>query len=171
MGVSRITKTRDIIKVRAHPIRSKGDRESVIFVRITKTLGGEMTVGHPIRSRMDFVKLGQRGLTKSSVVHLAKSLSLSMKEMAALLPVTERTLQRKSARQHLSPVVSEQALQIAQVAATGSELFEDREKFLAWLSLPSAPLGGEKPFDLLRSRFGIELVLDELGRIAHGLPA
>ncbi|MEE9465533.1 MAG: antitoxin Xre/MbcA/ParS toxin-binding domain-containing protein, partial [Candidatus Neomarinimicrobiota bacterium] len=98
-------------------------------------------------------------------------LSLSMKEMARLLPVTERTLQRYGAQQHLSAAVSEQALQIAQVVATGSELFEDREKFLAWLSMPAVPLGGEKPLALLRSRFGIELVLDELGRIAHGIPA
>ncbi len=138
---------------------------------ITETLGGEEALGHPIRNRMDFVKLVNRGLTKSSVVHLAKSLSLSMKEMAELLPVNVRTLQRKSAREHLSTVVSEQALQIAHVVAAGMELFEDQEKFLAWLSMPSVPLGGEKPLALLRSRFGIELVLDELGRIAHGIPA
>ena len=141
------------------------------YSRIIETLGGEKTLGRPIRSRLDFVELGERGLTKSSLSHLAKSLSLSMKELARLLPVTERTLQHYGAQQHLSAVVSEQALQIAQVAATGSALFEDQEKFLAWLSIPSVPLGGEKPFDLLRSRFGIELVLDELGRIAHGLPA
>lgn len=141
------------------------------YSRIIETLGGEKTLGHSIRSRMDFVELGERGLTKSSLSHLAKSLSLSMKELARLLPVTERTLQRYGAQQHLSVVVSEQALQIAQVAASGSALFEDQEKFLAWLSIPSTPLGGEKPLDLLRSRFGIELVLDELGRIAHGIPA
>ncbi len=139
--------------------------------QIIETLGGEKALGHPIRSRMDFVELGDRGLTKSALSHLAKSLSLSMKELARLLPVTERTLQRYSAQKYLSRAVSEQALQIAQVAAAGFELFEDREKFLAWLSLPSAPLGGEKPLDLLRSRFGIELVLDELGRIDHGIPA
>jgi len=141
------------------------------FSQIIETLGGEKALGHPIRSRMDLVNLGDRGLKKSSVSHLAKSLSLSMKEMARLLPVTERTLQRYGAQQHLSAAVSEQALQIAQVVATGLELFEDREKFLAWLSMPSVPLGGEKPLALLRSRFGIELVLDELGRIAHGIPA
>ncbi len=141
------------------------------FSQIIETLGGEKTLGHSIRSGMDFVELGDRGLTKLSVVHLAKSLSLSMKEMAELLPVNVRTLQRYSAQKYLSTAVSEQALQIAQVAATGSALFEDREKFLAWLALSSVPLGGEKPIDLLRSRFGIELVLDELGRIAHGIPA
>ncbi|MEE9464659.1 MAG: antitoxin Xre-like helix-turn-helix domain-containing protein, partial [Candidatus Neomarinimicrobiota bacterium] len=101
------------------------------FNLIVETLGGEKALGHPIKSRMDFVELGDRGLTKSSLSHLAKSLSLSMKELARLLPVTERTLQRYSAQQHLSTVVSEQALQIAQVAASGSALFEDREKFLA----------------------------------------
>ncbi len=139
--------------------------------RIIETLGGEKVLGHPIRSKMDLVDLGDRGLTKSSISHLAKSLSLSMKEIAKLLPVTERTLQRYGAQQHLSVAVSEQALQIARVVAAGSELFEDRVKFLGWLAIPSVPLGGGKPLDLLRSRFGIELVMDELGRIAHGIPA
>ncbi len=141
------------------------------YSRIIETLGGEKVLGHPIRSAMDFVDLGERGITKASLSHLTKSLSLTMREMAELLPVDVRTLQRYSAQEHLSPTVSEQALQIAQVVAAGMELFEDQEKFLAWLSMPSVPLGGEKPLALLRSRFGIELVLDELGRIAHGIPA
>jgi putative toxin-antitoxin system antitoxin component (TIGR02293 family) len=120
---------------------------------------------------MDFVELGGAGITKDAAAHLAKYLSLSLAGVARLLPVTPRTLQRYSPGKHLSLAVSEQVLQLAEVVATGTDVFGNRDNFLAWLSLPSAPLGDRKPIDLMSSRFGAELVMDELGRIAHGIPA
>ena len=47
-----------------------------------------------IQSRMDLVELSNRDLTKDALVHLAKSLSFSINQMAQLLSVTERTIQR-----------------------------------------------------------------------------
>ena len=137
--------------------------------QVTRILGGQMVVGKRLESRMDLVDLGSRGLTKDAVSHLARHLSLSLKDMAALLPVTERSLQRYTAKQHLSPTVSEQVLQIAEAVARGTEVFGDKDRFLAWANQPSKALAGKKPLELLGSRFGIDLVLDELGRMEHGV--
>lgn len=141
------------------------------YSQAAEILGGEKVLGRGLQSRMDFVELAVAGVTKDAATHLAKYLSLSLAGLAKLLPVTPRTLQRYSAKKRLSPAVSEQVLQLAEVMAIGSETFGDREAFLAWLSLPSAALGDRKPVDMLSSRFGAELVMDELGRIAHGIPA
>ncbi|MHB9111306.1 MAG: type II RES/Xre toxin-antitoxin system antitoxin [Thermoleophilia bacterium] len=141
------------------------------YTQVAEILGGKKVLGRNLRSRMDFVELGGAGITKDAASHLARYLSLSLTGVARLLPVTPRTLQRYSAGKRLSPAVSEQVLQVAEVVAMGTEVFGDRENFLTWLSLPSAPLGNRKPIDLLSSRFGAELVTDELGRIAHGIPA
>lgn len=141
------------------------------YAHVTEILGGEKVLGQKISSKLDFIELASKGLSKSAVSHLAKFLSFSWRDMAELLPVTERTLQRYKAGQHMKPIVSEQVLQLATVAAMGEEVFEEHDNFLAWLSLPCAALGDTKPVELLRSRFGIDLVIDELGRIAHGIPA
>jgi len=141
------------------------------YADVANILGGEKALGHRLRSRIDFVELGGAGVTRDAASHLAKYLSLSLTGMAKLLPVTPRTLQRYSGRKRLSPAVSEQVLQLAEVVAQGTEVFGDRESFVSWLELPSAALGGRKPLDLLPSRFGVEMVVDELGRIAHGIPA
>lgn len=141
------------------------------YVQVEEILGGEKVLGQKIRSINDLVELGRRGIRKSALRHLAASMSLTWRDMAKLLPITERTLQRYQTQKLLSQVVSEQALQLAEVVATGIDVFEDRDNFLAWLSLQSAALGDRKPMDLLNSRFGMELVIDELGRIAHGMPA
>lgn len=137
--------------------------------QVTRILGGQKVVGRRLQNRMDLVELGSRGLTRDAVANLARHLSLSLKDMAALLPVTERSLQRYTAKQHLSPPVSEQVLQIAEVAARGTEVFGGKDRFLAWANQPSTALADKTPLELLGSRFGVDLVLDELGRIEHGV--
>jgi putative toxin-antitoxin system antitoxin component (TIGR02293 family) len=136
---------------------------------VTKVLGGEKVLRKKIQSRMDLIELSNKGLTKNALSHLAKFLSFTMSQMAALLPVTERTIQRYAPKKHFNRVVSEQILQIAEVAARGAEVFEDRDKFLAWMDHPNRALADKTPLSLLNSRFGAEMVLDELGRIEHGV--
>ena len=139
------------------------------FSGVTKVLGGEKVLRKKIQSRMDLIELSNEGVTKNALSHLAKFLSFTMSQMAALLPVTERTIQRYARKKHFNRVVSEQILQIAEVAAKGAEVFEDRDKFLAWMDHPNRALADKRPLSLLNSRFGAEMVLDELGRIEHGV--
>lgn len=141
------------------------------YVQVEEILGGEKVLGRNIRSIDDFIELGRHGIRKTAVRNLANYMSLTWRDMAGLLPIHERTLQRYAARKLMSQIVSEQVLQLAEVAAFGMEVFGNPDNFRAWLSLPCAALGDRKPIDLLNSRFGIELVTDELGRIAHGIPA
>ncbi len=141
------------------------------YSHVEEILGGRKVLGRSLNSKMDFIELGGAGISKDAASHLARYLSLSIAGMAKMLPVTARTLQRYGARKRLSQAVSEQVLQLAEVVAEGEEIFGDRENFLAWMSLPNRALGSRKPIDLLSSRFGAELVSDELGRIAHGIPA
>jgi len=136
---------------------------------ISGILGGKNVFRGDIASRMDLIQLSSKGITKDALLRLANYLSMSIGQMADLLPVTERTIQRYKRKQRFNRVVSEQVLQIAEVAARGGEVFGDRGKFLSWMRSPSPALGNRTPASLLRSRFGTEVVLDELGRIEHGV--
>jgi putative toxin-antitoxin system antitoxin component (TIGR02293 family) len=132
---------------------------------IANILGGKQAV----RSRIEMIELSDKGVTKDALLRLASYLNLSLSEIATLLPITERTIQRYSPKQRFNRVVSEQVLQIAEVAARGAEVFGDREKLLSWINTPSTALGNRTPASLLSSRFGTEMVLDELGRVEHGI--
>lgn len=136
---------------------------------IRTVLGGQKVFPKKIQNRMDLVELSNKGVTKDALVHLSDFLRCSMKQMAALLPVTERTIQRYTPKKHFNRAVSEQILQIAEVAAKGSKVFENKEKLLLWMNHPNKTLGGKTPMSLLGSKFGIDVVLDELGRIEHGI--
>ena len=122
-----------------------------------------------IRSQLDLVKLGGKGVSKGTVIKLAKHLSIGLKEIATLLSVNQRTIQRLSAGKVFSRTVSERILRIALVAARGEEVFGDRERFNIWLKEPNQAMLDQTPLSLLASDFGTDLVLEELGRIEHGI--
>ena len=139
------------------------------LAQVGDILGGEKILGKKLVNKMDLVELGSIGVTKNAVSNLANYLSLSSKQVADLLPVTERTLQRYSPRQHFNRAVSEQVIHIAEVLAKDTEIFEEKSKLLLWLNTPHKVFSGNTPFSLLGSRFGTELVLEELGRIEFGV--
>lgn len=136
---------------------------------LANVLGGKKVLKKNIQSRMDLIELSNKGVTKDALIHLAKYFACSVNQIAQLLPVTERTIQRYTPGKPFNRIVSEHILQIAEVAARGSEVFEDRDKFLAWMKQPSKALNNNKPMSLLNSRFGNDMVIDELGRMEHGV--
>jgi putative toxin-antitoxin system antitoxin component (TIGR02293 family) len=137
-------------------------------VPITQPLGYK---GEKLQARdaFDLFYLSEKGITKRDLTRLAKFMDLSLKEMADLLPITYRTVQRYAPQDRFNPHVSEQILQISQVAARGLEVFSEKELFVEWLRTPIQALGHEKPIDFLSSRFGCEIILTILGRIEHGV--
>lgn len=122
-----------------------------------------------VRTQLDLVQLGGKGLPKGAVSHLAKHLSIGLQEMAPLLSVNLRTIQRYGAERIFSRTISERILRIALVVSRGEEVFGDGEQFRTWLKEPNRAMAGKRPLDLLVSDFGIEMILDQLGRIEHGI--
>ena len=136
---------------------------------ISGIVGGAGLFRGDTASRMGLIEIGKKGVTKDALLRLAKYLSLSVGQLASILPVSERTIQRYRRSQRFNSVVSEQVLQIAEVAARGTDVFGERERFLSWMKSPCRALGNRPPAELLSSRFGTGIVLDELGRIEHGV--
>ena len=65
--------------------------------------------------------------------------------------------------------MSEQILELAEVIARGVSVLGGRDRLLAWLEHPNKALDNRTPMSLMNSRFGLELVLDEFGRMEHGV--
>lgn len=138
---------------------------------ISKVLGGPKALHMKIERRQDLIALSGHGVTKDALLKLARHLSLSLAQIAELLPMSARTLQRSARTRHFNRVVSEHILHLAEVVAKGVGVFKNREDFLSWMNQPSVALGNKTPLSLLNSRFGTEMVLDELGRMEHGVLA
>lgn len=138
-------------------------------VAIETLLGGSKVIGHSIRSEIDLYEISRIGLPKKALLHLVSNLNLSIRAMATLLNITERTIQRKSDLELLDIATSEQILQIAEVFSRGSDVFGSLTNFQDWMQAENVSLGGKRPIELLPSRYGIQMVLDVIGRIEQGV--
>jgi len=135
---------------------------------ISNVLG--FSLSEPLGATWQFwVQQSRNGLPKRSLDHLQKELGLTLNEIAELLPVSARTLQRYSKDKILGKDLTGHIIAIANVLVRAVEVFEDSDKARRWLSKPCRALGGEIPFSLLDSPLGIQAVHDELVRIEYGV--
>ncbi len=94
----------------------------------------------------------------------------SQAELADALNVSIKTLQRFIKKESaLRTLHLELLVMIAYVYERAYELFEDDAKLYRWMSRPSPALKSKRPRELALSYLGCQVVLEELGRIAHGI--
>jgi len=93
-------------------------------------------------------------------------------EWAAILHVSERTLQRYAKNNgSFATINAERAVQIAKVLKEGKITFGKAAIFYIWLKQNPYMLEGNLSFNSLTSYEGIQNVLTQLGRIQHGILA
>ena len=94
--------------------------------------------------------------------------SLTIKEIATLLPVSERQLARYKDQHLLRKDISSHLILLVELCARGFEVLGE-EQFKKWLRLDNRALGGLQPIEILDTPIGINMVGDILGRIEHGV--
>ncbi len=90
------------------------------------------------------------------------------KKLAGLLHLHPRTIQNyKEQQRNLEPVESEHLLKLITLFAKGEEIFGNIEEFNAWLQKPFWN-GRETPLEWLITPGGVDLVSEEIDRLAYG---
>jgi len=120
-------------------------------------------------SDFDLLEASLTGIKKQSIISLAKVMNIPLKDMAALLNLSYKTLGRKKESDTFDSLVSSLSIEIALTVAHGLTVFEDEIKFNRWLNKENRALKGQKPIELLNTPTGIKLVNQVLGRIDEGI--
>ena len=121
---------------------------------------------------VELVKLSRKGITIGLFEEIVKSNSYTIKEWSKFLHLTERTIQRyKKEKRKFEPLQSERIIEISKLQLKGKEIFGSKINFEEWMNSKIIALGNIRPIELLDSSFGIEMLMDELGRIEHGILA
>lgn len=126
------------------------------------------TGGRSIADDQKLLAMARKGVSKSVMLKVARALELKPKELAGILHISERTLQRFGTAGVLNVALSSRVIQLARIYEQGLEVFGDKETLLDWLRSKNSVLG-ESPLELLDTPIGGQMVLDELVRIAHGV--
>ncbi|AYL99471.1 DUF2384 domain-containing protein [Mucilaginibacter celer] len=120
-------------------------------------------------SGFDIINLARKGFPKSVLVSFAKKISLNIQELAGILHISERTLQRYEDDAIIKTEYAEKAVELARLYTRGEEVFGSMDKFKIWIKTPSVIFRGEAPVTILDTSAGFDMVFKELGRIEHGI--
>lgn len=115
------------------------------------------------------VMQARAGVPAKTAFAVANLLQLSAEELADILHLTTKTLRTyREANKRLTPTASEQVLKLLALARQGGEVFGEATAFRRWLEKPAYGLDHQAPLGLLQTSGGIDLVADEVSRIAYG---
>ena len=110
------------------------------------------------------------GLSYKKFEKLAALAPFTQKEWSAILHLSEKTLQRY-ARDHsfFEGIYADRIFHIAELLSLGRQTFADTDAFYRWLKREKNILGVKLGFEALTSTKGIQLLIEEMGRIQHGV--
>lgn len=110
----------------------------------------------------------RQGVAAVLFYSFAHSIKMPEKTLAGLLHIHPRTISNyRDQQKNLNPIESEHLLKLVALFVKGEELFGNVDEFNYWLQKPFWD-SSEKPIDWLITPGGVDLVGDELGRLAHG---
>lgn len=103
---------------------------------------------------------------------IADKTPFTQAEWAAMLHVSERTLQRYAKNNGaFAPINAERAMQIANLISEGKKTFGKTEMFYNWIKTNPVMAEGALSIESLNTAQGIQKVLTQLGRIQYGILA
>lgn len=120
-------------------------------------------------SREAITRTARDGISSQEIEKICIAFDVSTSDIANILGVNEKTIRSYQRQQSiLSPQQGEQLLKYKQLQERGTEVFGTKKAFNRWLHKSAYGLDGDIPIDLLVTSEGINLVYDEVERIANG---
>jgi putative toxin-antitoxin system antitoxin component (TIGR02293 family) len=135
---------------------------------VVRQLGGEHTLGRAFSTDRDLRDAIREGFPPAVVEELMRTSGLTLKELAAALDLSPRSLQRRRRSGRLARYESDRLYRLARIVAIANEYLGDHDRAMRWLKRPNRALGGVAPVTAIDTEPGARLVENVLGRIAYG---
>jgi putative toxin-antitoxin system antitoxin component (TIGR02293 family) len=111
----------------------------------------------------------RKGMKMGYLLYLAQLMDFGLSDIASLINVSLRTVQRYGRDFVLDADASSKVIQLSMLNAHGKDVFGDQHIFNQWLREPVIELDGRPPLEFLDTPFGYRIVHQILGRIEHGI--
>src|SRR5688572_25109297 len=112
----------------------------------------------------------RKGLKPKIFYDFAEAIKMPEKILAGILNLSARTISNYKVQQKvLEPVYSEHLLKLISLFEKGESIFRNVDEFNYWLRKPFWN-SHETPLDWIKTPGGVDLVMDELDKLAQGYP-
>ena len=135
---------------------------------VVAELGGEPVMGRSLRTDTDLRVAIREGFPQTVLAEIMHASGLSLKELAATLDLSPRSLQRRRGEGRLARYESDRVYRLARILALAKHFLGDGERATKWLRRPNRALGGDAPLQWIDTELGARMVENVLGRIAYG---
>lgn len=116
------------------------------------------------------VRLARKGVKTSVFYEFARAAKISETHLASIMNVSSRTIKNyQQSKKSLEPVQSEHLLRLINLFLKGEIIFGNVSEFTYWLNKPLWD-NEDKPFDWLTTPGGVDIINDELDRLANAYP-
>ena len=123
-----------------------------------------------IVSNYSIVFSARKGVKAEIFYDFADTIKMPEKNLAFIINLSARTISNyKIKRKNLEPLYSEHLLKIIALFKRGEEIFGTIDEFSYWLNKPFWN-EKQKPIDWIVTSGGVDLVLDEIDKLAQGYP-
>ncbi len=113
----------------------------------------------------------RKGVKTKIFYDFAETIKMPEKNLAYIINLSARTISNyKIKRKNLEPLYSEHLLKIIALFKKGEALFGTIDEFNYWLNKPFWDTK-QKPIDWIITSGGVDLVMEEMDKLAQGYPA
>lgn len=109
------------------------------------------------------------GLRTGLLEDIRTSLDLTVGELAILVQISPRTLNRRKSQKKLSPDESERVYRILKLIELAADVFGTEADARDWMKEPNFALASKSPLDLARSEPGAAIVERLLLQVRYGV--
>ncbi len=118
------------------------------------------------------IEQSQSGVSINYLNKISAKYDISINDWADIMGISTKSLQRYQQQENiLSAIQTEFVLKIERLYALGEEVFGTTQNFKLWMQKPAYGLGNKIPASILTTVSGINLVINQVLRIAHGVLA
>ena len=140
------------------------------FLKEKEPISYAKLIGIKASDRMELSEKVQVGFPVKSFISLTKTMELSNKQLAELVQISSRTLNRRLKEGILKADESERLLRFSRIFTMATNLFEgDSSSAQNWLRNSNRALGGESPLEASKTEEGSREVENLINRLEHGV--
>ena len=140
------------------------------FLKEKEPISYAKLIGIKASDRMELSEKVQVGFPVKAFISLTKTMELSNKQLAELVQISSRTLNRRLKEGILKADESERLLRFSRIFTMAKNLFEgDSSSAQNWLRNSNKALGGESPLEASKTEEGSREVENLINRLEHGV--
>ena len=123
-----------------------------------------------IQDDYKLLKKAREGVKTDVFYSLADAIKMPEKALASVINLSPRTISNyRDQEKGLDPIYSEHLLKLINLYSFGKEIFGNLDEFTLWMNRPFWN-SNDKPIDFISTSGGVDLIYEEIEKLAQGYP-